>query len=88
MMMIIILSKKKKKYSVKVTIFNTNSLQLYGINYSYQIRVILNRPIRPIDETLIDTTTPSQGGTGSNGNEGVLITSQVSTTRAPVPDAV
>ena len=41
-----------------------------------------------IDETLTGTTIPSQGGPGSNGNEGILLTSQSSRTGASPPDPV
>ena len=44
---------------------------LYGIKYPYQIQIILNRSIWPIDGTLSGATPPGQSGPGSNGNKGV-----------------
>ena len=37
----------------------------------------LNRSNRPIERTLIGTTTPIQSGTGSNDNEGALLTPMI-----------
>ena len=51
-------------------------------------QIIFKRPIRPIDETLTGTTTPSQSGLGSNGNEGVLHTPQIIKTGASPSDVV
>ena len=39
--------------------------------------LFLNRSIWPIDGTLICTTTQAQSGSGSNGNEEVLHTLQI-----------
>ena len=51
-------------------------------------KLFLNRSIYPIGETLIGTTTLGQSRTGSNGNEEVLGTPQISITEASPPDAV
>ena len=44
--------------------------------------------MRSKDKTLTGTTTPSQSGPESNGNEGVLHTPQSSRDRASPPDAI
>ena len=49
----------------------------YG-TWSYWIQIFLNRSIWPIDGTLKSIITPDQSGPGSNGNEEVLLTSQIS----------
>ena len=50
-------------------------MYLYITKYSYVIS--FNRFIWPIDEILTDTTTPGQNVRGSNGNEEVLYTFQI-----------
>ena len=49
---------------------------------SYRIRIILNKPIWPINETLKVATTRVQNGPGSIGKEGVFYTIQRSRTEA------
>ena len=46
------------------------------------------KQIWPEDETLRNTTLRGQSGPGSNGNEGVFHTSQVSRTKAALAGAV
>ena len=48
----------------------------------------LNRSIWPIYETLTGTTTSGQSGPGSNGNEGVFHTTQISRTGVSPSDVV
>ena len=48
----------------------------------------LNNSIWPIDETLTSTTTLGQSGPGSNSNEEVLNTLQISQTGISSSDAV
>ena len=50
--------------------------------------VILNKSIWPIDGTLTSTTNPCEGGPGSNDNERVYHTSQISRTEDAVSDTV
>ena len=50
--------------------------------------MILNKSIGPIDKTLKSTTTMGQSGPGSNGNEGVIHTCQISRTGSSPSDAV
>ena len=67
---------------------NTNDLQLYSMKYFHLIQIIffaygliemdLSRYIWPINGILRDTMILSQGRPGSNGNEEVLHTSQIS----------
>ena len=57
---------------------------LNGFKYSKW----LNNSIWPIDGTQTGTTTPSQGGPRSNGNEGVLHISQSSKTRVSPLDGL
>ena len=45
-------------------------------------------PFLPIDGTLTSITTPGQSESGSNGNEELLHSPQISRTRASPPDAV
>ena len=47
-----------------------------------------NRSIIPIDRILTGTTTYGQSGPGSNGNEKILLTPQLSRTGALQLDAV
>ena len=55
---------------------------LYNIKYAYLIQIILF-----IDETLTGNATPDQRGPGSNGNNGIPHTAEISRTRASSLDA-
>ena len=46
----------------------------------------LNRSIWPTDGTLTDTSTPSQNGPGSNGDEGIVHIPQSFRTGTSLPD--
>ena len=48
----------------------------------------LNRSIWSLNGTLSDMTPLGQSGPGSNGNEGIFHTPQISRTGASAPDAV
>ena len=60
---------------------NSNGMSTgLGLFYAYgpiEYKSFLNRSIRPIDGTLT-----GKSGSGSNGNDGVLYTSQISRTGA------
>ena len=43
-------------------------MQLYVIKYSYQLQIILNRSIWPIDETLKGAIILGLSGPGNNGS--------------------
>ena len=53
-----------------------------------EYKSFFNKSIWPIDETLTGTTTPGQGGPGSNGNKEVLHTPQISKIEDSISNAV
>ena len=53
-----------------------------------EYKKFLNRSLWPIDENLTGTTSLNQSGPGNNGNEGVLLTPQISKSAASSSDAV
>ena len=77
----------RKKLLLEVTILNMNYLLLYGIKYSYPIRIIFKQ-IYFTDKTLTGTTPFGQSGPGSNINEGTLHTPQISRIGALLIDVV
>ena len=70
---------------VYIYIFCTQS---HDIKYCCLILITFKQIYRPIHGTLSGTTTPGQSGPGSNGNEEVFYTSQISRTRTLPPDSV
>ena len=63
-------------------------LLIYNIKYSYSIQIICKDSISLIDRTLTGTITLGLSGPGSNGNEKVLYTLQISRTGDSPSDAV
>ena len=55
---------------------------------SYDIQIIFNRSISPLDGTVTSITTMGQGGPGSNGNIEVLHTPKISRTEPSLSDGV
>ena len=64
------------------------SSEFFFARVSIKCKWFLNKPIWPIEGTLIGITTLGQSGTGSNGYEQVLHTSQISRSGASLSDAV
>ena len=54
-----------------------NQSYYFYMETTYQIQIVLSRPIWPIDRTLTGTKTPGQNGLGSTGNEERLHTLQI-----------